>query len=160
MRKFSNVTLLVAVFLFSQSVLADSLFVERKNELRAKEVNFDRSKLNLSKIRSGQIYTASYKPEINPVNIPLSKLHSWIVKVQDSKGIGFNGTLKFSGDMPLHLHGFPSDPKVTKLSDGHFKITGLRFHMPGWWQITCEMFSLNSDQATPSDKIIFDLFLQ
>lgn len=37
--------------------------------------------------------------------------------------------------MPHHRHGMYRVPKVEALPDGHFRATGMLFHMPGYWEI-------------------------
>jgi len=37
--------------------------------------------------------------------------------------------------MPMHDHGFPTAPRVTKeLGNGTYLLEGVKFNMPGWWQ--------------------------
>lgn len=37
--------------------------------------------------------------------------------------------------MPAHKHGMNYNPEVVKITNGHYVISNLVFHMPGVWQI-------------------------
>lgn len=43
--------------------------------------------------------------------------------------------LVVDGRMPEHRHGMNVEPLVTRRGDGRFEIEGMRFHMPGYWEI-------------------------
>lgn len=44
-------------------------------------------------------------------------------------------TLTVEGGMPAHNHGFPSAIKTSRLDSQTFLIEGVKFHMPGQWQL-------------------------
>lgn len=57
--------------------------------------------------------------------------------------------------MPRHLHGLPTAPAVTQaLGDGRFLIEGMKFNMPGWWEI-----ELHIDGPAGADTATFNLVL-
>jgi hypothetical protein len=70
--------------------------------------------------------------------LPLNKIHSWKLSVQDDKGNAVNGAkITVVGDMPEHGHGLPTNPEVSKDSGpGAYRVDGMKFSMPGWWVIT------------------------
>lgn len=80
-------------------------------------------------------YKASLRSEVSP--IPLNKIHNWVVHLEtaDGKAVA-DAELVFSGGMPLHNHGLPTEPLVTKyLGSGDYQVEGVRFHMQGDWEL-------------------------
>lgn len=73
--------------------------------------------------------------DLSPV--PLNRIHSWHIHVFRPNGQPLGGaTVEFSGGMPEHDHGLPTAPRVTREEQpGVYLLEGLRFHMPGLWQI-------------------------
>ena len=71
------------------------------------------------------------------------RLHAWRVRIERSDGVPLAPTrLAFSGGMPQHGHGFQTAPRVTgKLSEGWWRIQGVRFHMAGAWTLRVEFAS-------------------
>ena len=67
---------------------------------------------------------------------PFNKIHTWIVSVQPVDGSSPDDIkLEFFGGMPLHNHGFPTSPKISKIDEsGEFLLNGVKFSMKGWWQ--------------------------
>ncbi|MBU0485831.1 MAG: FixH family protein [Proteobacteria bacterium] len=73
--------------------------------------------------------------------IPLNKIHSWQLRVESKDGVPVSGAvIKVEGLMPEHGHGFPTNPIVSaELESSSYLVEGLRFNMPGWWNITFEI---------------------
>ncbi|ULB12069.1 FixH family protein (plasmid) [Cereibacter azotoformans] len=44
-------------------------------------------------------------------------------------------TLTISGGMPAHGHGLPTTPRAEELGGGRYLIRGLKFTMPGDWEL-------------------------
>ena len=84
--------------------------------------------------RSGH-FRVSYASDLQPLVI--NRMHSWVLDVVDSDGGPVTGAnLTVSGGMPIHDHGLPTSPKVTReLEPGRYLLEGLRFHMRGEWQV-------------------------
>ncbi len=80
-------------------------------------------------------YVVSYESELTP--IPLNRLHSWVIKVTRPDGTPVDGAeLSVWGDMPEHGHGMPTQPRVVEqLGAGRYRVGGMKFQMPGWWEI-------------------------
>ena len=58
--------------------------------------------------------------------------------------------------MPGHMHGLPTEPKITKrLGNGRYELSGVQFQMPGWWII-----KLTVRKANLSDSAEFNLMLK
>ncbi len=69
--------------------------------------------------------------------IEINQIHSWEVTLQDDDGPLVGAELGISGGMPEHNHGMPTQPRVTEeISPGRYLLEGIRFHMPGKWQLT------------------------
>ena len=79
--------------------------------------------------------TVTFNSEINPLLI--NQMHNWTLHLQDKNGMPVsNAFITLSGGMPVHNHGFPTNPVMTKdLGSGDYRIEGIRFHMQGDWVI-------------------------
>lgn len=79
-------------------------------------------------------------PEIN-------RMHSWILHIETDTGVVVEGaTIEVDGGMPEHNHGMPTRPRVTEaLSDGDYRLEGMRFHMAGYWEI---VVTISTDDGT------------
>nr|WP_165614770.1 FixH family protein [Sinorhizobium alkalisoli] len=83
-------------------------------------------------------------------------MHAWTVTLTDANGKSINrATIGIDGGMPQHGHGLPTAPAVTKsLGGGRYLIEGMKFNMPGWWEI-----DLAIDGPTGADTITFNVVL-
>lgn len=100
------------------------------------------------------LYSLTYEPLIEP--IPLNKIHSWRLHVEDADGRPVEGArVEVNGGMPEHGHGLPTKPRVTKsLGNGDYLVEGMKFQMHGWWVVH---FSVTFAGGT--DKVTFNLQL-
>ena len=82
------------------------------------------------------LFRVVYEPALDPP--PLHTIHDWILTVTDADGAAVDGAnVLIDGDMPEHQHGLPTKPEVTEsLGDGRYRVEGMKFSMPGFWQIT------------------------
>ena len=64
-------------------------------------------------------------------------------------------TVAIAGGMPLHSHGLPTQPRVQRTEDGAYVIDGVRFGMPGWWQLVA---GVEVDGRT--ELLTFDFFVE
>lgn len=105
----------------------------------------------LVKSSKAQLFQLRLSPN---VPIPLNKIHSWTLHVSDKDGGNVdNANIMIYGGMPAHKHGFPTTPKVTEnLGDGRYIIDGIKFTMPGHWEIW-----INIVTTAKRDKTIFKL---
>lgn len=93
------------------------------------------------KVSANGRYRVLLAPEIAPA--PLHQLHRWTARVGRADGAGGRGaggeaplTVRVDGGMPQHGHGLPTQPRVTgRLPDGRLVIDGMKFSMPGWWEL-------------------------
>lgn len=135
-------------FTFSLPVIADPIFSELKRQQLLKPIPDD---LDTSTHHSKGVFEISYQPEGSDTP-PFNEMHSWLVQVHSTEQELANLQLEVVGDMPLHRHGLPTQPTVEKLAPGRFRVSGLRFHMPGWWRMSMRVFDSNV-----SETIAFDL---
>lgn len=73
--------------------------------------------------------------QLQPLTI--NQMHNWIINLQDTDGNPITGaTIKVDGGMAAHDHGLATAPRVTDyLGEGSYLLQGMRFHMPGEWQL-------------------------
>jgi hypothetical protein len=99
-------------------------------------------------------FVVSYESRLDPVVI--NRIHSWVIHLETASGEPItDAEVSLVGGMPVHDHGFPTLPQVTRhLGDGDYLVEGMKFHMNGWWQITVTVV-----QAELRDDVTFDLVL-
>ena len=80
-------------------------------------------------------WTIYVDTSINPLRI--NTMHSWQIRVIDSESKPVTmASVSIEGGMPEHDHELPTRPKVTsEISPGTYLLQGVRFHMPGRWEI-------------------------
>jgi hypothetical protein len=89
---------------------------------------------SLSHLSDAGVYAVTLQPAVNP--IPIGKLHGWTVAVTAADGTPVDADVVFDGGMPQHGHGLPTVPKTMgKDAEGRSIIGGVRFNMPGWWEL-------------------------
>jgi hypothetical protein len=100
------------------------------------------------------LYLAAIAPVDQPVAV--GPMHSWTVGLADAEGRPVEAAvIGVDGGMPQHGHGLPTAPQVTTdLGDGKFAVEGMKFNMPGWWEI-----DLSIDGPAGADSITFNLVL-
>lgn len=95
-----------------------------------------------------------YQVAMHPLSetIAINQLHAWEVEVTSPAGAPvLHAHIDVDGGMPQHGHGFPTQPSVTKeLGAGRYLLEGMKFSMPGWWEIRLKVDSaeLGSDAIT------------
>jgi len=84
--------------------------------------------------------------------LPVNRIHSWTVTITDAEGRHVDEAIVMVyGGMPEHKHGFPSKPEVTaNLGRGRYRIEGVKFNMPGRWEMWINIRALGKD-----DKVRF-----
>lgn len=67
--------------------------------------------------------------------VPVGRLHAWTLHVARADGTPVtDATIAVDGDMPQHLHGLPTRPRVTRnFGNGDYLVEGVKFQMGGWW---------------------------
>lgn len=89
--------------------------------------------------------------------VPVNRLHSWTLHIERADGTPVtDATVEVDGDMPEHLHGLPTRPRLTRyLGDGDYLVEGVKFQMGGWWVMD---FAITS--GARKDTVRFNLRLQ
>jgi hypothetical protein len=84
------------------------------------------------------------------------RMYTWQVSVTDQAGRPVsNAAIDVDGGMPEHGHGLPTRPRVTRnLGAGAYEISGVRFNMGGWWELT-----LSIESPSGIDTVTFNLSL-
>jgi hypothetical protein len=87
---------------------------------------------------SGESNAGTYRVtwQSDPDPVPLNATFALEVEVADAAG-GDVSALELAADaaMPDHGHGMNTKPRVTRLGPGRFKVEGMLFHMPGYWEL-------------------------
>lgn len=80
--------------------------------------------------------------------IPVNKMMQLRVKCKNCDGpTGKQLSLSsFDAQMPAHRHGMVTRPRITVLESGVFLIEGVKFQMPGVWEMTLQ-WSLDKQAA-------------
>jgi hypothetical protein len=83
-------------------------------------------------------------------------MHAWEIRLRSPSGEPVSGArISVDGGMPQHGHGFPTQPKVTReLGDGRYLLEGMKFSMPGWWEL-----KLKVDASSGADEITFNTII-
>jgi hypothetical protein len=124
---------------------------EHKMMYSTAPANVDTSTVRTS---AKKLFKVSYASENMP--IPIGRIITWKLRVETADGRPLkNAEITVNGDMPEHGHGLPTQPVVTKVTDGDYVVQGLKFSMPGWWIITFNVKALNID-----DSVTFNLIVQ
>lgn len=93
--------------------------------------------------------------------VPLNRLHRWRLLVADLHGAPVQGArIDVGGHMPGHVHGLPTQPRVTgEIAPGVYRVDGLKFQMDGWWVMQFEIQpAAGADGALPPpDNVAFNL---
>ena len=94
-----------------------------------------RTDVGTEKATASGRYRVLLAPERTPV--PLQQLHRWMIRVSLPDGRdALVRQIEVDGGMPEHGHGLPTQPRVTgRLPDGRFVVDGMKFSMPGWWEL-------------------------
>jgi hypothetical protein len=107
--------------------------------------------LSLAKASEAGAYRVTLEP---PATQPaINQMHAWKVKLATPEGAAVRGAkFQVGGGMPQHGHGFPTQPRVTRESEpGTYLLEGMKFSMPGWWEI-----KLGIDSASGRDAVTFN----
>lgn len=108
---------------------------------------------SLSHASDAGLYAVAIEPAVNP--IPVGKLHAWTVAVTAPDGKPIAADVVFDGGMPQHGHGLPTVPKaMRKDAEGRTVIGGVRFNMPGWWEL-----KVHIDGEAGEDTATFNIAL-
>jgi hypothetical protein len=110
--------------------------------------------LALDRTTEAEKYRIAIRPLAEPIAI--NKIHTWEIQLRTPSGETVPGAkIGVGGGMPQHGHGFPTQPRVTKdLGNGSYLLEGMKFSMPGWWEI-----KLTIDAPSGADEIRFNTII-
>jgi hypothetical protein len=116
----------------------------------ANDTNQDQTKL--TRISSDGLYTVTIESLRKP--LVLGQMHAWTANIQTTnKKPVTNASIKIGGGMPIHNHGFPTEPEMTKqIEPGVYLMEGFKFSMHGPWII---LLNITVDNKT--DSVAFDI---
>lgn len=108
-----------------------------------------------------EVHPAPGAPAGNVAAVPLNRLHRWRLLVSDLNGRPVSGAkIAVTGHMPGHVHGLPTQPRVTQaLAPGVYLVEGLKFQMEGWWVMQFDIQTSESAQDT-ADNVAFNLVFE
>ena len=80
-------------------------------------------------------YRIAFASALQPLAI--NRIHAWVVHVADTDGNPVeDAEISVSGGMPMHDHGLPTAPRMTRnLGSGNYLVEGIRVHMGGAWEV-------------------------
>jgi hypothetical protein len=89
--------------------------------------------------------------------VPIGRLHAWTLHIARADGTPItDAAIAVDGDMPQHLHGLPTRPRVTRnLGNGDYLLEGVKFQMGGWWVMDFDVTS-----AGRTERVRFHLQLK
>ncbi|MFC6980524.1 FixH family protein [Microbulbifer taiwanensis] len=92
---------------------------------------------------------AHVEPETGAGRVPLNEIHDWKLILSDVNGAPLSGAeVEIVGHMPGHVHGLPTQPRVTAESaPGVYRVQGVKFQMTGWWVMTFNIAAGPLDDA-------------
>jgi cytochrome c peroxidase len=65
-------------------------------------------------------------------SLELKEFHSWTIELPAGQHLT---EIHFDATMPAHGHGLATQPRIQPSGPGSFTVEGVRFHMPGKWQL-------------------------
>lgn len=88
--------------------------------------------------------------------IGIQQIQSWQIKLATPAGVPIAKALVYlNGGMPEHGHGLPTRPVVTsEIAPGTYQLEGLKFSMPGWWELIVAVQVNGMEDMTYFNKII------
>jgi hypothetical protein len=107
-----------------------------------------------SRLTNTGVYRVYFYP---PPVVAINRYQVWGIYIEDAAGNALNGIkLEVDADMPAHGHGLLTQPKVKPgNAPGRYRVEGLRFHMPGYWEIR-----LHVNDRGNRDGLIFPVELE
>jgi hypothetical protein len=105
-----------------------------------------------TRISSNGHYHVTIESFLKPLK--LGRMHAWTANIRTADGKPVtDASIKISGGMPIHNHGFPTQPEMTKqIEPGLYLIEGFKFSMGGPWII---LLDISTDSQ--SDTVAFDI---
>ncbi|MGD9689632.1 MAG: hypothetical protein AB7K52_06500 [Phycisphaerales bacterium] len=111
---------------------------------------------------AGGTYYVTCAPIPDP--IPANEMFDLDVRVFADRGMtrpADDIAIIADADMPAHRHGMNLVPRSRRIGAGHFRVSGMLFHMPGRWEIVIEVRSLAPASAgsTARERARFEVLV-
>lgn len=135
--KTLSLSLIILCFLLSNHAFAESPNQDQTNQTR---------------ISTNGTFHVTVDSWLKPLK--LGRMHAWTadISTEDGKPVT-DAVIKVGGGMPIHNHGFPTQPEVTKqIENGKYLIEGIKFSMGGPWVLFLDITS-NGE----TDSVAFDI---
>jgi len=142
---------LLAIFFYARQESVESGSPEL-TKMVSMPADIDLSTTRLSYLKK---YIVSVASNLDPVAI--NQMHSWqmLVKTADG-GLVNDAKVTLVGGMPMHQHGMPTAPRMTKkLGEGQYLVEGMKFSMAGWWEIKIKV-----DAEPGPDNVTFNFIFR
>ncbi len=112
----------------------------------------DQDQANQTRISSNGTFHVTVDSWLKPLK--LGRMHAWTADITTEDGQPVtDAVIKVGGGMPIHNHGFPTQPEVTRqIEDGKYLIEGVKFSMRGPWVLFLDITSMGK-----SDSVAFDI---
>lgn len=108
----------------------------------------------IARARSGDFLIAYIaEPRIIPSN-ELFALDIWMIHEDGTPVNPEHYELIVDADMPQHGHGMIVQPSIQRLDNGHYRVTDMLFHMPGYWEL---YFDVRHDGITERTQFPVDI---
>lgn len=135
MKKLSQIILILSLGLLSNTSFAEEAVQS-----------------NQSRISQDGHFKVSIESWLKPLR--LGRMHAWEAHITTTDGkLVTDAKIKVGGGMPIHNHGFPTQPEVTKQTKpGSYLIEGVKFSMRGPW-----VLFLDIEANGHIDKVAFDI---
>jgi hypothetical protein len=148
---------LLSAFLVSVALAPPGTTAAVAHDMKAMPRNLDMATTKLSK---NKIFRVSIAPRSGPARINV--MHAWVLTLatsDDGKPVE-DATIAVNGGMPMHGHGLPTAPRVTRhLGGGKYLVEGMKFSMTGWWQLVFTISERKGD-TVKADTVTFNLMLK
>ncbi len=105
-----------------------------------------------------QTDAASFRMTFHPPSrIEINHYQTWGIYIEDATGKALShAVLKVDANMPAHGHGLLTQPRIAPGdAPGRYRVEGLRFHMPGHWEIRLQV-----NHAGKQDALVLPVELE
>lgn len=92
-----------------------------------------------------------------PLEIGINRYQTWGIFIEDATGKALDqAVVDLRADMPAHGHGLLAQPRIVPgRAPGRYRVEGLRFHMPGYWEIRIQV-----NQGGKADALLLPVLLE
>lgn len=113
--------------------------------------NLDTSTTHMSELGVFKVSFQSSQP-VGKIN----EIFSWTVHVETAAGTPVEeAEIAIHTSMPQHGHGMPTEPRVTQnLGQGDYLLEGLKYSMPGWWEITLDITANGKNDLVTFNQVL------